>query len=91
MARFERSTLPDDKGTRNVVPRFLKIMTPVKCVIAPLRWFIVAPKEGELYRRTTQLYHWKSSNVIGEFNPPVWIANIDKRVSMRGLQLLWDT
>ena len=91
MARFERSTLPDHKGTRNVVLRFLKIMTPVKCVIPLYDGSIVPPKEGELHRRTTQLYHRKSNKVIGEFNPPLWIANIDRRVSMRGLQLLWDT
>jgi hypothetical protein len=32
LARFERSTLPEHKGTRTIVLRFLKIITPVKCI-----------------------------------------------------------
>ena len=33
MARFKRSTLPEHKGTRTVVLRFLKIIAPLTCVI----------------------------------------------------------
>jgi hypothetical protein len=32
LARFKRSTLPEHKGARTVVFRFLKIITPVKVV-----------------------------------------------------------
>ena len=39
---------------------------------------IVSPKEGELHGRTNLKYNRNSWKTIGEFNPPVWIANIDK-------------
>ena len=81
LARFERSTLPDHKGTRTVTLRFLKIITPVSCVIPHYDGDILPPKEGELYRRR---------KVIGEFDPPVWSIDIDKCPLMRGLHLLWD-
>jgi hypothetical protein len=84
LVRFERSTLPDHKGTRTVVLRFLKIITSVKCVIPLYDDNIRPPKEGELYRRFGRY-------TINKLNPPVWSANIDKSVSLRGLQLLWDT
>ena len=91
MVRFERLTLPDHKGTRNVVLRFLKILTPVKCVIPLYDGNIVPPKEGELHRRSSLRYHRGFVKVtIGEFDPPVWSADIDNS-PMRGLQLLWDT
>jgi hypothetical protein len=32
LARFKRSTLPEHKGTRIVVLRFLKIITPEGCL-----------------------------------------------------------
>jgi len=83
LARFERSTLPDHKGTRTVVLRFLEIITSVKCLIPLYDDYIVAPKEGELHRR--------SRKAIDKFNPPAWSVNIDKSASLRGLQLLWDT
>ena len=63
--------------------RFLKILTPVKCVIPFYDGFIVPPKEGELHRRT-----WVT---IDRLKPPVWSANVDKGVSWRGLKLLWDS
>jgi hypothetical protein len=44
LVRFERSTFPDQIGTRTVVLRFLKIITPVKCVI-PLYDGKIAPPE----------------------------------------------
>jgi len=56
LARFERSTLPEHKGTRTIVLRFLKIITPVKCVI-PLDVhddYMYYPKEGELHRRVSK-------------------------------------
>ena len=83
LARFERSTLPDHEGTRTVVLRFLKIITPVKCVIPLYDGYIVSPKEGELHRRS-----WKARKNL---NPRAWSADIDKSVLFRGLQLLWDT
>jgi hypothetical protein len=82
LARFERSTLPDHKGTRTVMLRILKIITPVKCVIPDYGGYIALPKEGELHRRT------KKSMPIS--NPPAWSTNIDKNVLLRGLGLLWD-
>ena len=91
LARFERSTLPDHNGTRTVVLRFLKIITPVKCVVPLYDGSIVPPKEGELHRRTSLKYN-PSTKVIDGLYPPVWSANIDGHdVMMRGLQLIWDT
>ena len=81
MVRFERSTIPDFKGTRTVVLRFLKIITPVKCVIPHYDGYIEQPKEGELFRR-----RYKDIS-----SPQVWSVNIDKEGPMsRGFQLLWD-
>jgi hypothetical protein len=86
LARFERSTLPDHKGKRTVVLRFLKIITPVKRVIPLYDDYVCCPKEGELHRRRT-----------GNFkNHQVWSVNIDTPLTknqthmQRGLQLLWD-
>ena len=78
LARFERSTLPDHKGTRTVVIRFLKIITPLKCVIPDYDDNVYCPKEGELHRKSRKKDH------------EVWSADIDKSKSKRGLQLLWD-
>ena len=83
LARFERSTLPEHAGTRTVVLRFLKIITPVKCVIPLYDGYIRWPKEGELYQRG----HRKI------FRPQVWSANIDQpghRSIAPGFQLLLD-
>ena len=54
--------------------RFLKIITSVKCVIPLYDDSIVPPKEGEFHRKFSK----------------AWSANIDKRIMLRGLQLLWD-
>ena len=83
LARFERSTLPEHKDARTVVLRFLKIITPVKCVIPSYDDYICPPKEGELYRRS------KSARKLDQ---SVWSVNIDqtKGSLIRGLQLLWD-
>ena len=84
MARFERSTLPDHEGTRTVVLRFLKIITPVKCVIPSYDGYIVQPKEGELHRKSLKL-------TPVEMDKPVWSVDIDeKSIMSRGLQLLWE-
>ena len=80
--RFERSTLLKHKDTRTIVLRFLKLMTPVKCVKPLYDGYIMPPKEGELHRR--------SRKAIDKLNPPVWSANIDKIILYRSLQLLWD-
>jgi hypothetical protein len=79
LARFERSTLPEHKGTRTLVLRFLKIIKPVKCVIQLYDDLKCCPKEGELYRRST-------------YGTDVWSINIDQRSEYRSaLQLLWHT
>ena len=84
MARFERSTLPEHKGTRTIVLRFLKIITPVKCVIPLYDGYLCWPTEGEIYRRSYPKRDIK-----------VWSVDIDKsaelQASKRGFQLLWDT
>jgi hypothetical protein len=79
LVRFERSTLPDHKGARTVVLRFLKIIAPVKCVIRHYDYYVRFPKEGELYQKGSQ----------------VWNIDIDTprrkgKLMRRGLQLLWD-
>jgi hypothetical protein len=88
-ARFERSTLPHHKGTRTVVLRILKIITPVECVIPLYHGFIVQPMEGELHRRFPPPRYTKASV---EWDHLVWSVDIDKSklVMVRGLQLLWD-
>ena len=84
MVRFERSTLPEHNGTRTVVLRFLKIITPVKCVIPNYDGHICFPKEGELYQKSGH-----------KDRPKVWSVNIDKSKGhasiTTGLKLLWDT
>jgi hypothetical protein len=82
LARFERSTLPEHNGTRTVVLRFLKIITPVMCDIPLYDDHVRFPKEGELYQK---------------FSRPgqVWSVNIDvpgdkRKHILPGLQLLWD-
>ena len=84
LARFERSTLPEHKDTRTVVLRFLKIITPVKCITPRYDDYICRPKEGELYRKFGHKARKK-----------VWSVNIDEskkcHSSIRpGIQLLWD-
>jgi hypothetical protein len=83
LARFERSTLQEHIGTRTIVLRFLKIITPVECVVPSYDGYVGCPEEGELYRR------FKKSSKI---NPQVWSVNLDKtkHALIRGLQLLWD-
>jgi hypothetical protein len=84
LVRFERSTLVEHNGRRTVVLRFLKMLTPVKCVIPSYDGFIHLPKEGQL--------HQKAGRFAGQ---GVWNVDIDKeskgpRSIIRGLQLLWD-
>jgi hypothetical protein len=87
LVRFERSTLPDHIGTRTVVLRFLKIITPVKCVIPLHDGKIAQPEEGELYRRSLS----RGKVVESNLKHVVWSVNIDKKcLRARGLQLLWD-
>jgi hypothetical protein len=85
LARFERSTFRCHKGTRTLVLRCLKIITPVKCVIPLYDGFIAQPGEGELHRRTPK-------RKIVELDHLVWSFNIDKpKGSMaQSLRLLWD-
>ena len=80
LARFERSTLREHKGTRTIVLRFLKVITSV---IPLYDNSIVPPKEGELHRR----------HLRGALNSSVWYVNIDDIgcIKVRGLRLLWDT
>ena len=83
LVRFERSTLSNHEGTRTIVLRFLKIITPVKCVIPDYDDYICFPKEGELHRR-------RYRNLL---KAAVWNINIDRPndLTTRGLKLLWDT
>ena len=77
--------LPEHKGTTTVVLRFLKIITPVKCVIPHYEGHISCPMEGELYQR-----HPAGPKA----RQKVWSVNIDKSVGPEsarlGLKLLWD-
>ena len=84
LARFERSTLPKHEGTRTVVLRFLKIITPVKCVMPFYDGGVCRPKEGELYRRN------RTRKALSHDQLPAWSANIESG-TLRGLRLLWDT
>ena len=77
LARFELSTLPDHEGTRTIVLRFLKIITPVKCVIPHYDGYVYCPKEGELHRRT---------RINGKENRHVWSVNIDEPRHVKGKQ-----
>ena len=91
MARFERSTLTEHEGTRSVVLRFLKIITPVKCVIPNYDDRICGPEEGELHRRALLT---RAGGLV--YPSQVWRINIDMPIlaninTSRGLQLLWDT
>ena len=86
MARFERSTLPEHRDTRTVVLRFLKVITPVKCIIPLYDGYIPCPREGELYQR----FRPKTLQ-----NLKVWSVNIDESKKShssirKGIQLLWD-
>ena len=78
LARFERSTFPEHVGTRTIVLRFLKIITPVKCVMPLDDGYLCCPKEGELLRK-----------VLKDIQQ-VWSLNIDKSVNKQSFQLLWD-
>ena len=79
LVRFERSTFPDHKGTRTVVLRFLKIITPLKFVIPHYDGNVVQPEEGELHRKFRKTV------------PLVWSVNIDESERYGAtLQLLWD-
>ena len=79
MARFERSTLPEHKDTRTIVLRFLKIITPVKCVIPSYAGYINCPREGELYQKFRL-----------DGRQTVWNVNIDDMAKGQGFKLLWD-
>jgi hypothetical protein len=88
--RFERSTLPEHNGTRKVVLRFLKIITPVKCVIPRYDGHIVQPEEGKLHRIYS--YSRRDPQNSKETGPSAWSVDIDdpEGAMARGLQLLWD-
>ncbi|KAF8816983.1 hypothetical protein BYT27DRAFT_7205417 [Phlegmacium glaucopus] len=82
LARFERSTLRAHKGTRTVVLRFLKIITPVQCVMPLYDGYIARPAEGQLYQRKPSI----------RSHQQVWSVDLDKQKGLviRGLRLLWD-
>jgi hypothetical protein len=75
LARFERLRKPGSKGTRIIVLRFLKIITPVQCMIPSYDGHIRQPKEGELYQKAGK----------------TWSIDIDKPLgaALPGLRLLW--
>jgi hypothetical protein len=66
------------------VLRYLKIITPVKCVIPLYDGYIVQPEEGELHRRTP--------NKTTDEDQRVWSVNVDnpKRLMSQSFKLLWD-
>jgi hypothetical protein len=69
------------------VLRYLKIITPVKCVVHGYAGRIVQPEEGDFHRR----FPWSAKNDF-EQNQPVWSVDIDKNGTMKqGLRLLWDS
>jgi hypothetical protein len=88
LVRFERSTLPEHNGTRTVVLRYVKIITPVKCVIPFYDGRIGQPKEGELYERSRT----RKDTLDQPLAAPVWGFNIDKPKGnmIPALRLLWD-
>jgi hypothetical protein len=67
------------------VLRYLKIITPVKCVIPFYDGHIVQPEEGKLHRRTPR-------KTTVELDRLVWSVNVDKPRSLtaQSLRLLWD-
>ncbi|KAF8816989.1 hypothetical protein BYT27DRAFT_7237721 [Phlegmacium glaucopus] len=87
LARFERSTLAIHKDTRTVVLRFLKFITPVKCVMPLYDGYIGRPKEGELHQR---IPFPKKAPIK---DTQVWSVNLDepkRGLVIPGLRLLWD-
>jgi hypothetical protein len=87
LARFERSTLPEHNGTRTILLRILKMITPAKCVIPLYDNRVHLPKEGELLHRRVFTKH--------KFHDQAWGVNIDVpgpryKCILRGFQLLWD-
>jgi hypothetical protein len=48
---FERSNLPQHKGTRTVVTRIVKIISPVTCWYPDYDGRVPLPVEGELVQR----------------------------------------
>ena len=89
LAQFERLTLPDHKGTRAIVLRFLRILTPVKCVFPLYDNYLCYPKEGELYQKTfTRTVKVWSYNVD---EPGHHSLTSDTSIKRQSLKLLWDT
>jgi hypothetical protein len=87
LARFERSTLRHHKGKRALVLRYLKIITPVKCVIPLYDGYIVQPEEGGLHRRFPK----KTDDEL-DSDRRVWSVNVEepKCLMAQSLRLLWD-
>ena len=61
--------------------RFLKMITPVKCVIPRYDGYVCYPKEGDLFQKFTLQGRQK-----------VWGVDIDKRKgsNVQVFKLLWD-
>lgn len=66
---FERSNLPDHRGTRTLVMRILKITTPVISLLSNYTGGVPKPVEGELVMKRATL---RNSRV--EF----WSIDVDK-------------
>ena len=101
LARFERSILPEHKGTKTVVLRFLQIITPLESVIPLYDGYVGLPKEGELHRKSNRK---NIGRPVDKLNLQVWSVNVDTGTSyinspprritykrIRALQILWDT
>ena len=67
--------------------RFLKIITPVNCVIPHYDGYIAPPKEGDFHR--TQRYGKAVWNFNIDQKAPLWFSQWHK--IRRGFQMLWDT
>ena len=52
---FERSNLPQDKGTPTAVIRIVKIISPVTCLYPNYNGPVTLPVEGELIQRNYKL------------------------------------
>lgn len=82
LARFEPSSMPEHRGTRTVVLRILREITPVRCVLPGYDEYIRKPTPGELYEKC---FH-------GKMKP--WSVDIDqparKKLATEGLKLIWD-
>ncbi|KAJ6546031.1 hypothetical protein DFH09DRAFT_1040323 [Mycena vulgaris] len=80
VARFERSTLPENAGRRVLHIRIMKIIQPVAYTVGGYQGRVVRPEEGHLF---TVRYHG---------GPPLpWAYDLDRdEIKLSALRVLWD-